>query len=313
MIATTTPAERERHALQQRAQRLLESEVAFISSPEFHEPGAEKRILGDSDPHMEFEQLDGDAARALREMPGHLARLCEAPLLTVEAERSLFRRMNYCKFRANAVRPKLERRNASKRWVEEGEYWLAEAEATRNRILCSNLRLPISMVKKMATSMITFDELLSEAFVSLMHAVEKFDYQRGYRFSTYAYRAISRHAYRVIAEHTQRNSRFQPRAEWLETETPIARTEPVSESRWSRLNAAMRKLLLTLNDRERKIVECRFALGDDREPRTFQSLADELGVSKERVRQIEKRAVEKLQQRAAETVDQDVALAAANV
>ncbi len=276
-------------------------QVDFIDSPDFRKRGAEKRILAESDQFLTDSTPDASTAKVLREMPSHLARFCETPLLPPEAEAALFRRMNYAKYRANlALGP--ETRKPSEKRLAESKRWLADAEKTRNRIVSSNLRLPISIVKKVATPMVTFDELLSDAMVSLLHSVDKFDYSRGFRFSTYAYRAISRQAYRSVADFGQQSTRFQSRGEWMEGEALAEDENRYPEQQWSRWSEAISELLDTLSDRERKIIECRFALGQDLEPRTFQSLADEFGVSKERVRQIEKRAVEKLQDRAKENL-----------
>ena len=62
------------------------------------------------------------------------------------------------------------------------------------------MRLVISIVKKFVGPQHSFDDMLSDGTMSLMHAVDKFDYDRGFRFSTYAYRAIARNAYRSIMD-----------------------------------------------------------------------------------------------------------------
>ena len=70
------------------------------------------------------------------------------------------------------------------------------------------MRLVIAIVKKFVTPKHSFDDLLSDGIVSLMQAVDKFDYSRGFRFSTYAYRAIARNAYRTITDQQKMESRF---------------------------------------------------------------------------------------------------------
>ena len=74
----------------------------------------------------------------------------------------------------------------------------------------------------------------------------------------------------------------------------------ISEQTWHRLRAQMAGMLDKLDRREQFIIRSRFALGAHRKVRTFQSLADRLGISKERVRQLEQRAVEKLRTMATE-------------
>ena len=60
------------------------------------------------------------------------------------------------------------------------------------------MRLVMSIVKKFVTPQQAFDELLSDGILTLMQAIEKFDFDRGFRFSTYAYRSIARNAYRCV-------------------------------------------------------------------------------------------------------------------
>ena len=78
---------------------------------------------------------------------------------------------------------------------------------------------------------------------------------------------------------------------------------------WSNLSELMASLLDQLDRRERFIIRSRYELGAHRKVRTFQYLADKLGVSKERVRQLESRAVGKLQALAAESANDDLFVA----
>lgn len=73
----------------------------------------------------------------------------------------------------------------------------------------------------------------------------------------------------------------------------------MSETRWHALRSCLTAMLGDLDRREKLIIRARFALGSHRRVQTLQSLADRLGVSKERVRQLEKRAMEKLSAMAA--------------
>ena len=89
-------------ALRSRANKLLDHEIDFISSGEFRRPDARRRILG-------LEGAGGPSVSAPvegklpKDLPAHLARLCESRLLTASEEQELFRRMNYLKYRANAL------------------------------------------------------------------------------------------------------------------------------------------------------------------------------------------------------------------
>jgi RNA polymerase primary sigma factor len=215
--------------------------------------------------------------------------------------------MNYLKYRANAVRVRLDPANPDACLVRDVEYYLAQAEGVRNRLVRANVRLVISVVKKYHSTQFSFEELLSEGIVTLMAAVDKFDYDRGFRFSTYAYRSISRAAYRTIMDRKKELDRVATHSEAV-AELPDERDgSELNEETWEGLRDSLASMLNQLDPRERLIIRSRFGLGAHRKPRTFQSLADKLGVSKERVRQLEHRAVSKLRSMAADLRMEDIA------
>jgi RNA polymerase primary sigma factor len=285
--------------VRQRARDLLHKEVHFIASREFCQRGAEQAIL----PRDESPVGEDDIATTLpKGLPAHLARLCEAKVLSASEERTLFRRMNYLKFRANALRAKLDLDRPDEKSVTEAESLLERATRIRDRIVQANIRLVISIVKKFVTPKHSFDDLLSDGIASLMHAVDKFDYERGFRFSTYAYRVVTRDAYRAVTDQQRRDARIDATASDDLGHIPDRdRSSPLHEHQWMRLRALSQRLIARLDRREQFIVRSRFALGAHRKVRTFQYLADKLGISKERVRQLEQRAITKLQAMAAET------------
>lgn len=275
-----------------RVRRFLEREIDFVPNRCFRDARAEKVILGTE----QEAAATASASKMPKDLPAHLARLCEAALLSADAERDLFRRMNYLKFRANALRTHLDPDRPNERVLNAAENLLAQAMAIRDRIIKANMRLVISIVKKFVGPQHSFDDMLSEGTMSLMHAVDKFDYDRGFRFSTYAYRAIARNAYRTIMDRHRENARFAPGSDEILFDVVDERgTGGMSELTWSRLRERLADMLDQLDRREQFIIRSRFALGAHRKVRTFQSLADRLGISKERVRQLEQRAVEKLQ------------------
>lgn len=298
-----------REKLVRHARQLLNTEIAFIPNRSFHKASVARQLLDED----RLVSADGDAADLKstassslpKDLPGHLARLCAASLLTADEERELFRRMNFLKFRANALRSSLDPSEPDGETIAEIDSYIAEAAAIRDRIIQANMRLVIAIVKKFVTPRHSFDDLLSDGTMSLMQAVDKFDYDRGFRFSTYAYRAIARNAYRAIMDQRKASRRFMADTEVL-TEEAIDEGSSASmdEHTWSRLRNLLSGMMHQLDRRERFILRGRYALGSHRRVRTFQCLADKLGVSKERVRQLEQRALAKLQALAA-NVDTD--------
>ncbi len=294
----TTPAD----DLRTRAKRLLDTEIEFIDNPSFRETKAEDETFGSTT----FVDRPTLSKGNVRELPAYLARLCDTPLLTAEEERRLFGLMNYLKFRANALRSRLDLDDPDESQVAQCETSLNRAKQVRDYIIHANTRLVISIVKKFVSPTISFDELLSDGIVILMNAVEKFDYQRGFRFSTYAYRSIGRNAYKQVMDRKKEMGRYAALDESsLAGAAEDSGTASMDDKTWERLRAMLLTFLSGLDQRERLIVKARYALGAHRKIQTFQSIADELGVSKERARQLEQCAVGKLQKMAAQAVAED--------
>jgi RNA polymerase primary sigma factor len=130
--------------------------------------------------------------------------------------------------------------------------------------------------------------------MSLIRAVEKFDYSRGNKFSTYASWAIMKNFARTIPEENYRRDRFVTGHEAMfESAADTRADERECESSMKRMQDAVRGMLGRLDERERRIIISRFGLGGASE-QTLEQLGRELGITKERVRQIESRAQQKL-------------------
>ena len=209
--------------------------------------------------------------------------------------------MNYAKYRVNVLRSQLDPESPDLELVEKAETFLRIANRIRDRIVQANMRLVISIVKKHVTPQYSFDELLSDGIDTLIQAVDKFDFDRGFRFSTYAYRSITRRAYRQIAARQKDASRFTHAVDEAATCHPEdSDRRLVSPAAWEQLREMLDKMLSRLDRRERFIVRRRYGMGRSQKAATFQSMANKLGVSKERVRQLENRAVGKLRTMAEE-------------
>ena len=130
------------------------------------------------------------------------------PLLTREQEAHLFRKMNYLKYQANRLREQLDPTRAKTADLDEIERLQEEALAVKNQIIRANLRLVVSIAKRHVGPSNNFFELVSDGNMSLIRAVEKFDYARGNKFSTYASWAIMKNFARTIPEENYRRDRF---------------------------------------------------------------------------------------------------------
>jgi len=230
----------------------------------------------------------------------YVARLYDTRLLTKEEEQYYFRRMNWLKFRASTERGRLDRRRASLRQIERIEALLREAESIKSILISSNLRLVVSIAKKFVDPSNSFEELVSDGNIALMRAVEKFNFALGNRFSTYATYAIQRHFFRMSHKGRQQRNRFVTSDEALKDRAADSGESPYcSSEQIDTLKTLFAGFLGDLEPRERQIVVARFGF-DGKPPRTFRELGSALGVCKERIRQIQTRAMDKLRDMAAE-------------
>jgi RNA polymerase primary sigma factor len=288
-----------RAELREHRERFFARLIDYIPCREFLKKDA--AALATTPPADAAVPLDRDAAdrASAKGLSPYLASLYQTRLLTKNEEQYYFRRMNWLKFRAATARGRLDKKRATRRQIEEIEGWLAESETVKSIIITSNLRLVVSIAKKFIDPSNSFEELVSDGNVALMRAVEKFNFALGNRFSTYATYAIQRHFFRMSHKGRQQRNRFVSSDESLKDraeETPSA--EYCSAEQIGVLKEVFSSFLGDLEPRERQIVVARFGF-DGKPPRTFRELGSAMGVCKERIRQIQTRALDKLRDMAA--------------
>ncbi|MCA9263170.1 MAG: sigma-70 family RNA polymerase sigma factor [Planctomycetales bacterium] len=294
MITTATCLNHDQASLQRRTRHVLAAEIAFLPNRRFAEldrEGAWKQEFDGAGLRTESHRR----APGLQGMPSHLRQMCLTPLLDYQQECDLFLRMNYLKYRANAVRATLSPQRPSRRKLEQIELLQDRALQIRNHLVCANLRLVISIVKQFADERNTFDDLLSEGVQCLIKAVEKYDFDRGFRFSTYATSAVRREIYRLIQRGYRDRQRFATGTqESLDQESGDEESSRADAMRLMEADRRLAGMIQRLDPREQFIVRARYGFEDVGAKPTFSRLGAELGVSKERVRQLEIRAMEKL-------------------
>jgi RNA polymerase primary sigma factor/RNA polymerase sigma factor len=283
-----------------RAQRIMELPLEFIPNDVFvriRSHKREERVIG---PLPESELLQ-KKPRLPTGLPPYLASLYEVPLLTRKQEAYLFRKMNYLKYKAGRLRAKLDPDRPKRSLMDQIERLYDEAVSTKNQIVRANLRLVVSIAKRHVGPAHNFFELVSDGNMSLMRAVEKFDYARGNKFSTYASWAVMKNFARTIPDEHRHHDRFRTSHAELFTATEDERADPFEEEmHQSQREAQVERILERLDEREQRIIVRRFGLRRGQEPLTLKQVGAELGVTKERIRQIEARALSKLRQAAEE-------------
>ncbi|XZE19980.1 sigma-70 family RNA polymerase sigma factor [Pirellulaceae bacterium SH449] len=294
-VQMSFPEVRDAAELFLRAKRIAATEIAFIGSPEsFQIDSAESDILGQN-LLAEMNTEPAKKSAKLADLPVHLARLCETRLLTPEEEKTLFFRMNYLKYKALQLRSLVDISKPDDWLLRRIDGLVKAADWHRDCIVKSNMRLVISIIKKFVNQHNGFDDLLSDGIVAVIRAVDKFDVALGFRFSTYATQVVRRNTYRKVMEkQKERQKNIASLSENGLDFSDDQKESSMSEERWHALRNRLALMLDHLDRREKFIIRARFSLGGHRKVQTLQRLADVLGVSKERIRQLEKRALEKL-------------------
>ncbi len=280
-----------------RCERIMRLPLEFIPHRQFPRIRHEKKVTGP----MPAAQTPVRKTRMPKGLPSYLGSLYEVPLLTREQEQHLFRKFNYLKYQAGRLRKELNVERPQTRLMDRIEQLYDMAVATKNQIVRANLRLVVSIAKRHVGPNENFFELVSDGNISLIRAVEKFDFARGFKFSTYASWAIMKNFARSIPNELKRRERFRTSHEDTFSATEENRTDWYGQeiAQRQRLNEVA-KILDRLDDREQKIIIHRFGLDYQREPQTLKQVGEAMGVTKERVRQIEARALHKLRVAAAE-------------
>lgn len=283
-----------------RAERIMQLPLDYIANDQFaaiRSEREEKAVLGPVPANEE----PARKARLPSGLPPYLASLYEVPLLSREQEMHLFRRMNYLKYKAGKLRDSLDLARPKNAMMDRIEEIYDAAVATKNEIISANLRLVVSIAKRHVGPAENFFELVSDGNMSLIRAVEKFDFARGNKFSTYASWAIMKNFARTIPDEHRHRDRFRTsHSEMFGTAEDSRSDQYGQETAQLEREAQVEKILESLDEREQQIIVNRFGLNRGHEPQTLKEVGAEMGVTKERIRQIEARALNKLRKAAQE-------------
>jgi len=275
-----------------RARRLKETRIDYVDHELFHAPDADARILEIDRPEP---APVVKPSRVPTDLPAYLRALYDTPLLTRDQEADLFLRYNYLRFKAASITRDLDPCTATDDDLDRIEHALAQAQSVKKEIIQANLRLVVSIAKRHMRRNHNFFELISDGNMSMIRAVEKFDVSLGNKFSTYASWAIMKNFARSIPEKHYHSRKYITGQDELIDVAAARSDEFASPTDLETVRGALKQGLSQLTERESVIVQRHFGLGaKPGQESTLEELGRKFGVTKERIRQIEKRAIEKL-------------------
>jgi RNA polymerase sigma factor (sigma-70 family) len=280
---------------------LSDERYEYVDDPVFHKANPRKAVFDDAPPvrkpdtswYHPVMQNVGDAPIKTQ----------KTVLLTAAQERVLFLQFNYCRMQVVRLLKQVgDKRPLAEAVAREIVQWASQAEGYRDQIAQTNLALVLAMAKRTRMSDMDFGDMISEGNMALLRAVDKFDVSRGFKFSTYACRAILKAFSRAGVKHTKYRQMFPTdfdpkleKSDFAETRRAEREDNCVDEVR-----QIIRENRADLTAIEQEVIEHRFAVGEkktpDDEPMTLEQVGKIIGVTKERVRQIQNKALQKIRQ-----------------
>lgn len=272
-------------------ERFLAEKFEYLDHPTFHEPGAEERLFGKR-------AVLAAGATYFAEEPALVMPARGRSVLAADEERLLFERFNYARLRAARIALSCTGRRMPRGKLRELLAWLNRALMLRGQITQANIALVITMAGRIRVGGLDFNEITSAGNLALLRSVDRFDCFRGYKFSTYACQGILQRMLHAVEGAQRYRTRFSAEFdESFERDDASARHHQTAEQDYlDDLHEVLEQNRAELTETERFIIKRRFAIGQDPDakPMTLKEIGQIMGMTKERVRQLEKRALQKL-------------------
>lgn len=320
-----------------------------VLAPEKADEPERDPALSDPEALLAFEYVPSDDTVSL-----YLKETALTPLLSMEEELSLAKRIARAR-QAKRERLRVIQNDRDLESCRELDALIQDGRLAREALIKANTRLVVSVARRYLGRGVPFLDLIQEGNLGLMKAVEKFEYQRGFRFSTYATWWIRQGIVRAIADQgrtirvpvhmvdrlrmvhkasreleqkigraptaeelAERLDLDSSKLNWLlqVTQQPVSLESPINGEEDAELGMYVEditspspaqityenmlrerldEVLATLTPREARILRLRFGLGQDR-PYTLEEVGQKFGLTRERIRQIESKALRRLRQ-----------------
>ena len=267
----------------------IPTKINPVWDPSFTEPDARARFFG-----AKAKAVEVPSWRLFPETPDDAARIPKRKALSAEDEKHLFLRYNYTRYRLEELSAKQRKRTSGTRALAMLE-WYDRMQDVRDKLVGANMSLVLAMAKRARVPGVDFPELVSEGNMALLRAIDKFDASRGFKFSTYACRAILKGFNRMAGKTGRYMSRFG-----VSYDPELERSDyDVHKHEIQRDDAVDDLLDIISNNQadlcqvEQTIVIERFGLADGK-PKTLAQVGKIVALSNERVRQLQKTALAKI-------------------
>jgi RNA polymerase sigma factor (sigma-70 family) len=281
-------------ATRQKVEALIEESYAFMDSPIFQRREIEAELFDfETEPQLPLVSwYQPTRDEAVDETMSAAPQLMKGP-----EERLMFLRFNYCKLRLCKLQRLIKKNGLTRKRADEFLFWHRRFEHFREYLVRTNLALVLAMAKRTRLGDVDFAEIVSEGNMALIRAVDKFNVDRGFKFSTYACRAIlkafSRTALKSSRHRTRFPVEFEPEME--KSDWTDRRRDAVEEDCIDELKAIVDRNLAELSEVEETVIRRRFNWKQEEEsPLTLEEVGQIIGVTKERVRQIQNKALAKI-------------------
>ncbi len=265
--------------------------VGYVYHPLFSSPSASEKLFGDG-----VRQIDVPPWTHYPEVAQDVStRQAARVTLSAADEAVLFLQYNYARYRLAGL-VEAQRRRKSPLRAQQMILWYTRVLGTQAKLVRANLALVLAMAKRTRIPNVEFSELVSEGNMALLRSVEKFDVSRGFKFSTYACRAILK-SFNRLATYTGRYrqrfpTEFDPDLE--RSDYDVHRHQMQRDDSVDALREILARNKALLNRVERTVVMERFAIGSGGKGRTLSQVGKMVGLTNERVRQIQNTALAKI-------------------
>ncbi len=280
-------------ALRAKVEPLLLENYAFMDSPVFKQKNIERELFDYVEPQLPLTSwYQPTRDEAIDETMSHAPQLMKG-----NEEKLMFLRFNFSKRKLTALQKLIKRDGLTKERAELFVEWHRRFEHFREYLVRTNLALVLAMAKRVRLGDVDFAEVVSEGNMALMRAVDKFNVDKGFKFSTYACRAILKAFSRTAMKHSRHRTRFpvefdpdMEKSDWVDKKRDAVEEDCIDE-----LKQIVDRNLADLSNVEETVIRRRFNWQQQEEsPLTLEEVGQIIGVTKERVRQIQNKALIKI-------------------